>query len=95
MPVLKPRERLVYFRVSEDEFRQFVAKFPQRGLLIIISDFLDEQDPGKPLQFLTTRVQPARTRFGPAIPFFSVSNSLYPMRAWRDSGDNSPLCPAI
>jgi len=23
--VLKPRERLVYFRVSEDEFRQFVS----------------------------------------------------------------------
>jgi uncharacterized protein (DUF58 family) len=33
--------------------RQFVAKYPQRGLLIIISDFLDEHDPGKPLQFLT------------------------------------------
>ena len=25
MAVLKPRERLVYFRVSEDEFRQFVS----------------------------------------------------------------------
>jgi len=24
MAVLKPRERLVYFRISEDEFRQFV-----------------------------------------------------------------------
>lgn len=31
--------------------RQFVAKYPQRGLLIIISDFLDESDPEKPLQF--------------------------------------------
>ena len=25
MAVLKPRERLVYFRISEDEFRQFVS----------------------------------------------------------------------
>lgn len=33
--------------------RQFVAKYPQRGLLIIISDFLDENDCEKPLQFFT------------------------------------------
>ena len=31
MPVLKPRERLVYFRVSEDEFRQFVSVCEQGG----------------------------------------------------------------
>jgi hypothetical protein len=29
--VLKPRERLVYFRVSEDEFRQFVGVCEQAG----------------------------------------------------------------
>jgi hypothetical protein len=29
--VLKPRERLVYFRVSEDEFRQFVSVCEQAG----------------------------------------------------------------
>jgi hypothetical protein len=29
--VLKPRERLVYFRVSEDEFRQFVNVCEQAG----------------------------------------------------------------
>jgi uncharacterized protein (DUF58 family) len=33
--------------------RQFISKYPQRGLLIIISDFLDEEDPGKPLQYLS------------------------------------------
>ena len=38
-----------YFQIA----RQFVSKYPQRGLLIIISDFLDEQDPGKPLQFFS------------------------------------------
>jgi uncharacterized protein (DUF58 family) len=32
--------------------RQFLAKFPQRGLVIVISDFLDENDFEKPLQFL-------------------------------------------
>lgn len=31
MAVLKPRERLVYFRVSEDEFRQFVTVCEQAG----------------------------------------------------------------
>lgn len=32
--------------------RQFVANYPQRGLLIIISDFLDDSDCLKPLQYL-------------------------------------------
>jgi hypothetical protein len=31
MAVLKPREKLVYFRVSEDEFRQFVSVCEQAG----------------------------------------------------------------
>ena len=31
MAVLKPRERLVYFRVSEDEFRQFVSVCEEAG----------------------------------------------------------------
>lgn len=31
MAVLKPRERLVYFRVSEDEFRQFSSVCEQEG----------------------------------------------------------------
>lgn len=31
MAVLKPRERLVYFRVSEDEFRQFASVCEQAG----------------------------------------------------------------
>lgn len=31
MAVLKPRERLVYFRISEDEFREFVSVCEQAG----------------------------------------------------------------
>lgn len=31
MAVLKPRERLVYFRISEDEFRQFTGVCEQAG----------------------------------------------------------------
>ncbi len=31
MAVLKPRERLVYFRISEDEFRQFITACEQGG----------------------------------------------------------------
>jgi uncharacterized protein (DUF58 family) len=33
--------------------RQFIANYPQRGLLIVISDFLDDSDCVKPLQFLS------------------------------------------
>jgi uncharacterized protein (DUF58 family) len=32
--------------------RQFVAKYPQRGLLMVISDFLDDQEFERPVQFL-------------------------------------------
>src|SRR5215813_10543558 len=32
--------------------RQFLSKYPQRGLVMIISDFLDDSDPEKPLQYL-------------------------------------------
>jgi uncharacterized protein (DUF58 family) len=32
--------------------RDFVATYSQPGLVIIVSDFLDESDPDKPLQFL-------------------------------------------
>ena len=31
MAVLRPRERLVYFRVTEDEFHQFVSVCEQEG----------------------------------------------------------------
>lgn len=31
MAVLKPRERLVYFRISEDEYRQFTSVCEQAG----------------------------------------------------------------
>jgi uncharacterized protein (DUF58 family) len=45
---LQPSGRTNYFEVA----RQFISKYPQRGLLIIISDFLDETDCGRPLQYL-------------------------------------------
>ena len=32
--------------------RQFVSTYSQRGLLIVLSDFLDDSDPIKPLQYL-------------------------------------------
>ena len=32
--------------------RQFCSNFPQRGLVIVVSDFLDDGDVEKPLQFL-------------------------------------------
>jgi len=33
--------------------RQFISSYPQRGLLIVISDFLDDEGCGKALQYLT------------------------------------------
>jgi uncharacterized protein (DUF58 family) len=32
--------------------RQFSSNYPQRGLVVIVSDFLDENDPEKPLQYI-------------------------------------------
>jgi len=40
--------RTDYFQVA----RQFISRYPQRGLLIVISDFLDDHDCEKPLQYL-------------------------------------------
>lgn len=45
---LAPAGRTNFFQLA----RQFVSKYPQPGLLIIISDFLDDADCEKPLQFL-------------------------------------------
>ena len=45
---LKPSGQTDYFQIA----RQFISRYPQRGLLIIISDFLDETDCERPLQFL-------------------------------------------
>ena len=45
---LKPVGQTNYFQVA----REFISKYPQRGLLIIMSDFLDDQDCERPLQYL-------------------------------------------
>jgi uncharacterized protein (DUF58 family) len=45
---LASQGRTNYFRMARD----FVSNYPQRGLLIIISDFLDDADCEKPLQYL-------------------------------------------
>ena len=36
-----------------DVAREFIAEYPQRGLVIVISDFLDDADCTRPLQFLS------------------------------------------
>lgn len=46
---LKPGGTTDFLQVS----RRFVSDFPQRGLVIVISDFLDDGDCEKPLQFLS------------------------------------------
>lgn len=45
---LKPEGRTDYFGVV----RQFVSTYAQPGLVIVISDFLDERECDKPLQYL-------------------------------------------
>jgi uncharacterized protein (DUF58 family) len=45
---LQPAGSTNYFQVA----RQFIAEYAQRGLAIVISDFLDDQDCEKPLQYL-------------------------------------------
>jgi uncharacterized protein (DUF58 family) len=46
---IKPGGKTNFLEVS----RQFVSNYPQRGLVIVISDFLDDGDCEKPLQFLS------------------------------------------
>ncbi len=46
---VKPGGKTNFLEVS----RQFVSSYPQRGLVIVISDFLDDSDCEKPLQFLS------------------------------------------
>jgi uncharacterized protein (DUF58 family) len=48
LQALKPAGQTSFFQIA----RQFIAKYPQRGLVIIISDFLDDDDCERPLQFL-------------------------------------------
>ncbi len=45
---LKPSGRTNYFQIA----REFISTYPQRGLLIIISDFLDDAGCERPLQYL-------------------------------------------
>ncbi|MEJ7609467.1 MAG: DUF58 domain-containing protein [Bryobacteraceae bacterium] len=40
--------RTSYLQVA----RQFASLYPQRGLLVVISDFLDDEDASRPLQYL-------------------------------------------
>ena len=48
--IMKPAEGVTdFFAVV----REFISSYPQRGLLIVISDFLDDQGCEKPLQYLS------------------------------------------
>jgi len=45
---LKPGGRTGFLKAARD----FISRFPQPGLLMVISDFLDDEDCEKPLQYL-------------------------------------------
>jgi uncharacterized protein (DUF58 family) len=49
LSAIQPQGQTDFLKVARD----FVSSYPQRGLLLVISDFLDEQDCEKPLQFLS------------------------------------------
>jgi uncharacterized protein (DUF58 family) len=46
---LKPGGRTNFLEVS----KSFISKYPQRGLTMVISDFLDDADCEKPLQYMS------------------------------------------
>ncbi|HTW67325.1 MAG TPA: DUF58 domain-containing protein [Bryobacteraceae bacterium] len=46
---LKAEGRTNYFQIA----REFISTYPQRGLLIVISDFLDDAGCERPLQYLS------------------------------------------
>jgi uncharacterized protein (DUF58 family) len=45
---LQPRGTTHFFEVA----RQFISKYPQRGLVVMVSDFLDNVDSERPLQYI-------------------------------------------
>ena len=45
---LKPSGRTNFLDIS----KAFISKYPQRGLVVVVSDFLDDADCEKPLQYL-------------------------------------------
>jgi uncharacterized protein (DUF58 family) len=45
---LQPSGRTSYFQIA----REFISSYPQRGLVIVVSDFLDDAGCERPLQFL-------------------------------------------
>lgn len=49
LTALKPRGKTNFM----DCCRQFLSKYPQRGMTIVISDFLDDTDFERPIQFLS------------------------------------------
>ncbi len=49
LSALKPGGKTNFLEAA----REFISKYPQRGLVIVISDFLDDGDCEKPLQYLS------------------------------------------
>ncbi len=49
LSALKPGGKTNFLEAA----REFISKYPQRGLAIVISDFLDDGDCEKPLQYLS------------------------------------------
>lgn len=49
LSTLQPGGRTSFFEIA----RQFISAYPKPGLLVILSDFLDDADILKPLQYLT------------------------------------------
>lgn len=49
LSAVKSGGRTNFFEIA----REFVSSYPQRGLVIVVSDFLDDGDCEKPLQFLS------------------------------------------
>jgi uncharacterized protein (DUF58 family) len=49
LAAIKPGGRTNFLEVA----KQFISAYPQRGLVILISDFLDDGDCERPLQFLS------------------------------------------
>ena len=49
LSAIQPQGKTNFLQVARD----FIANYPQRGLLLVISDFLDDADCEKPLQYLS------------------------------------------
>lgn len=97
MAVLKPRERLVYFRITEDEFHQFAGVCEQAGARSIsdlarnaVQRLIAEGDREREVEGLAPKMQHLEKLIAEVTEQLQMLTNL---RAARANTEDSPKSP--